>query len=380
MSVARRVAIVLSLLLAPLPAAAQQTPADSAQVLLDAARLLRAQGRTRLADDVIRVLVTRYPGTPAALAAAALAPTVTEPGATQFGKTGFYIYSTLYGGFLGVAIPAAFGADGPEPYGVGLLVGAPLGFFGSRALAKSRNLTDGQAGVINFGSLWGTWQGIGWQQVFEWGEKTTCDYDCTTESDTAPWAAAVIGGVTGLGTALLASRGPVRAGTPTMIFNGSFWGTWYGLVTAILTDLDDKDDGTLTAALIGGNIGLLAAIPLNHAWRPSPSQVRLASAGGLAGGLAGLGFVLLFQVEDDKGGMAIASLGTTAGLVTGALLARNHGPEPGESALFDQGLVNVRDGVRLGIPLPTPTLIPLDKAKGPRYEPGFRFTLFDARF
>jgi hypothetical protein len=48
--------------------------------------------------------------------------------------------------------------------------------------------------------------------------------------------------------------------------------------------------------------------------------------------------------------------------------------------MFDQGLVNVRDGVRLGFPLPTPTLIPLDKAKGPRYEPGFRFTLFDARF
>ena len=52
----------------------------------------------------------------------------------------------LYGAFLGAAIPAALGADDPEGYGAGLLVGAPLGFFASRAYAKNPAITDGQAG------------------------------------------------------------------------------------------------------------------------------------------------------------------------------------------------------------------------------------------
>jgi hypothetical protein len=51
-------------------------------------------------------------------------------------------------------------------------------------------ITDGQAGIIQFGSFWGTWQGFGWQSVLDIGEEEFCDVDVcyTSDSDTAPWA------------------------------------------------------------------------------------------------------------------------------------------------------------------------------------------------
>ena len=72
-------------------------------------------------------------------------------------------------------------------------------------------------------------------------------------------------------------------------------------------DLDDKDDGTLTAALIGGNIGLLAAIPLDARWTPLPdygnslaecSQVNIQNVGVTAGlALCTLGLIVLGGVR-----------------------------------------------------------------------------------
>ena len=185
----------------PSPLPAQQTAADSAQVLLDAARLLQRQGYLDLAREVLRIAATRYPDTAAGLEASRESSRLPAGQVTGFSRTGFFLYNTLYGGFLGVAIPAAFGADGPEAYGAGLLIGAPLGFFASRAYARGRNLTDGQAGIIDFASFWGTWQGFGWRAVFNIGEEEICeiDYCYTNGSDTAPWAAGVIGGLTGLG-------------------------------------------------------------------------------------------------------------------------------------------------------------------------------------
>jgi hypothetical protein len=366
-------------LLAPV-ATAQQTPADSAQVLLDAARLLRIQGKDRLAGEILRHIQARYPGTPAALAAQQQSSTLPDAPAAGLSRTGFFIYNTLYGGWLGVAIPAAFGADGPEAYGAGLLIGAPLGFFASRAYAKSRNLTDGQAGTIDFGSFWGTWQGIGWRAVFDIGDTETCDIDyCyTSTSDKAPWAAGVIGGLTGLGVGLLIAQKPISAGASTMVFNSALWGTWYGIAIGVLAGLED--DNLLSSALIGGNLGLLFAIPTSRAWHPTTARVRIATAAGLAGGLAGAGITLLASVDDDKAAVAIISAGTTIGLIASAALGKNRQGNGEESALWDPALINVKDGVRLGLPMPTPTVIPVKRAKGRATVPGLRISLLNAEF
>jgi hypothetical protein len=362
---------------------AQQTASDSAQVLLQAARLLQAQGQGRLARELLGRVVVLFPGTAAADTARILVSRTPEPESTGFARTSFIVYHTLYGGFLGLAIPAAFGAEEPEPYGAGLILGAPAGFFLSRAYAGSRPLTDGQAGVINFGSFWGTWQGFGWSEVFNLGDEEVCEVDfCyTEESGTAGWAAAVVGGLTGLGVGLLAAKAPVAPGTSTLIFSSSLWGTWYGF--ALGTLFDAEDDDLLAATLAGGNIGLLAAIPAAHAWKPTRSQVRLASAGGLMGGIVALGIGILADVDDEKGAVAIISAGVTAGLIGGAVLGRDRSATVADASgeVFDPALVNVGNGhgLRLGVPLPTPTLIRLNTAKGRATTPGLRITLFHAR-
>jgi hypothetical protein len=136
-------------------AALGQTAEDSARAVLETARVLERDGRTELARDLLRYLRMRWPGTEAAREAQLRIDVLPATSLTGFGRTSFIVYHTLYGAFLGVAVPAAFDAEGPEPYGAGLLIGVPLGFFGSRAWGRSRPLTDGQAGIVQFGSFWG---------------------------------------------------------------------------------------------------------------------------------------------------------------------------------------------------------------------------------
>jgi hypothetical protein len=352
--------LVIALVLTPVPASAQTTGADSAQAVLNAAQVLLREGQNDIGRDLMRYLVRRWPDSPAAATARSQFPTLPTESLGGFGRTSFVAYHVLYGAFLGAAIPAAFDSEESSAYGLGLLLGAPLGFFGSRAIAKNPAMTDGQAGIIQFGSFWGTWQGFGWQAVLDIGESEFCDGDfCyTEESDTAPWAMAVAGGLTGLGAGLLAARKPIPGGTSTLVFHSSLWGTYYGIAAAVLLGDENNgdDDDVLTAALIGGNVGLLLAIPAAHAWKPTSSRVRIASAAGLAGGLAGLGVVLLGQVDDDEGAIAIVTGGVTAGLIAGAALGKDKNQGLAQFNLpIAPALVSGVGRAKLGIPLPYPS-------------------------
>ena len=350
----RRLTVVLLLaiaLVAPKTSHAQQTGADSAQAVLNAAQVLEREGRNDIARDLMRYVVRRWPDSPAAATARAQFPTLPTESFGGFSRTSFIAYHVLYGAFLG--------ADDPEGYGVGLLLGAPLGFFGSRAIAKNPAMTDGQAGIIQFGSFWGTWQGFGWQSVFNVGEQEFCDdFGCySSGSDTAPWAMAVAGGLTGLGVGLLAARSPIPGGTSSLIFHSSLWGTYFGLATALLIgdENDNDDDDVLTAALIGGNVGLLLAIPAAKAWKPTSSRVRVASAAGLAGGLAGLGVVLIGSVDDTQGAIAITTVGVTAGLIAGAALGKDKSDRLASINLpLAPALLSGVGKPKLGIPVPYP--------------------------
>jgi hypothetical protein len=144
-------------------AAAQVTAADSAAVLLDAARDFEAQGRRDVADALYRLIVERYPGSAAAADARVRLAALPAAEADGSGRVELRIWMTLYGAWLGAAVPAAFGADSPEPYGAGLLLGGPAGFFAGRALDERLDLSAGQVRAITLGGTWGTWQGFGWR-------------------------------------------------------------------------------------------------------------------------------------------------------------------------------------------------------------------------
>lgn len=373
---------VLLLALVSAPAVSAQTAADSAEAVLRAARVLEQSGRADLARELLRHLRQQWPGTPAAEQARERIAALPAEALSGFGRTSFVAYHTLFGAWLGVAIPRALDADGPEPYGVGLLVGAPLGFIGSRALARSRQLSQGQAGVIEFGSFWGGWQAIGWRAVLDIGERRVCDIDlCFDETPgTAPWVAAIVGSLSGLGVGLLAGSRPVADGTSSLVFHASLWGTWYGVAAGVLFDAEDDD--LLTAALIGGNAGLLLALPAARAWRPTSNRVRVASAAGLAGGLAGLGVALLTSVDDEKALVGLISAGTTAGLLAGAALGKDDATRLGSAtgSLFAPALVSGDGQLRLGLPLPTPARIGISTPRGPATVTTLRIPLLNTTF
>lgn len=362
------------------PALAAQTRADSANIVLDAARALQREGRDAAARELLRLIRTRYAATPAALVADSLLLTLSGvPVTSGTGRTGYITFHTLYGGFLGVVIPQALGADGPEPYGAGLLAGAPLGYFASRAFARRRITTPGQAGIASFATTWGTWQGLALQQTLDIGDRETCDqFGCFREtSETAPWAAMAVGGLAGIVAGHLIASRPIPGGTSTTISHASFWGTWFGLSLGKV--FGAEDDRLWATTLAGGNALLLAAIPAAAGWRPSPAQVRLTTAAGLAGGLIGFGIDLLANIEDEKTAFAIPAATSAIGLVAGALATRGQ-RDPDEAPPTNLALLTIRDGVRFSVPIPLPAAVPTDRAGRRRFAPGFIIGLLDVEF
>jgi hypothetical protein len=378
--------LLAALLLAGGTAAARaQAPADTAAVLLDAARRLQREGRADAAVDLLNYLRRHYAGTTAARSADSLLGSLPQAvAATGAGRTGFVTFNTLYGGFLGLAIPAAFNQDDATAAGIGLLIGAPAGFFASRAFARKHFHSAGQAGAASFVTVWGTWLGLGVQQALDIGDRETCnEFDCySDQSDTAPWVAMSLGGLAGIGAGwALASTKEIRPGTSTLVAHSAFWGTWFGVSLGRVADL--HGNGLFTSALLVGNAALLAAIPAAGSWRPSSSRVRLITAAGLAGGLAGLGIDLIVQPDDERIGFGIAAAGSAAGLLVGALATRKQrdldSPEAGAGGA--NALARWQDGLHLGFPLPEPVTFRIEGRNGkPQSVRAVRFRLFDARF
>ncbi|MGW8266226.1 MAG: hypothetical protein ACWGSQ_07645, partial [Longimicrobiales bacterium] len=215
-----RASLLLAAMLLLLPGVgeAQASRADSAAVLLEAARTFQDEGRVQVAEALFHYISERYGDTPAGAEAITALRALPEEGAGRTSQVELMVWSTTFGAWMGIAIPGAFGADGPEAYGAGLLLGAPLGFLGGRALARSRSLSDGQVRAITFGSLWGTWMGYGVMELFDWGQKEYCDFDyCSVEGPDGPdvFKAFVVGGLTGTVTGAVLARKPIPMGVAT---------------------------------------------------------------------------------------------------------------------------------------------------------------------
>ena len=375
----RKGALVVFLGLCSGPSLAAQSSADSAAIVLDAARTLVREGQRDAARQLFLLIRSRFAATPAARIADSLLDALgTAPVRREgTGRTGYILFHTLYGGFLGAAIPAAFGADGSEPYGAGLLLGAPLGYFGSRAIARSRISSPGRAGIATFATAWGTLQGLALQRIGNLGQREVCDQDFCfiDESETAPWAAMVVGGLLGLGTGIALTAKEIPSGTAGMISHSAFWGSWFGLSLGAVAGAEE--DALFGTMMIGGNGLLLLAIPAAKAWRPSASRVRLTTAAGLAGGLAGFGIDLLVKTDDDGETFGIPAATSALGLLIGALATRNQ--RDVDESEETGSLLSYRQRLRLGVPLPIPAALPTDEP-GRRWRPGVRISLFSAEF
>lgn len=265
------------------------SPADSAAVLLQTARDFEARGRGDVADALYRYIVEHFPGSPGA-AAARLRLTGVRTGTRESGAVELEVWGITFGLWLGVAVPGALGADGSEPYGVGLLLGGPAGFLSGRAVARAKRITVGQARAITLGGTWGTRQGYGWREIFDWGVQEVCTslpdggatFCSSEDASEENFTAMVLGGLSGVALGTVLSDRDISAGTATAANFGALWGTWIGAAAGVLMDLEGDD--LLAASLVGGNAGLVSMALKAPAWRVTRSRARVVSIAGVIGG------------------------------------------------------------------------------------------------
>jgi hypothetical protein len=214
------------------------------------------------------------------------------------------------------------------------------------------------------------------------GAQEQC-YTVETEPSEAPFAAAVIGGLTGLvAGAALAQKLEPSAGAATMAQLGSLWGAWYGIGAAILTDAE-PGDARLAWSLIGSNLGLVASALAAGPADIGPGRAWLISAAGLAGGVAGLGIDLMLQVNDAQKGIVAPLLGSLGGLALG--FALTDGSTAGDVQLFNRttsgALLDFSGGVlTVGPVIPTPSLRRATDGTAPRARLAFDVPVAAARF
>lgn len=318
-----RLTLVLAALATPGLASAQERPADPGAVLYEAARVLEADGNHELADALYDLILERYPSS---LAAQMIREERSRPDARRLdssGRTELVVWSTLYGFWLGVAVPGALGAEEPSAYGLGLLIGGPAALAISLNATREASVGEGDAELLTWGGSFGTWQGFGWAHVLDIGNDCDPDrpaggFDYCSEgpSSEALFAMSILGGLSGTGVMAVAARDRViHPGTSTMVSLGSLWGTWYGLSIAGMIEMDE--DELLTSSLIGGIAGAGLTASMARTTPMSRSRARLASIAGVAGALAGYGMLLIAEPDDAAVFFGVPMVTGTLGLAIG---------------------------------------------------------------
>ena len=372
--------------------ASGQTRADSAAVLLEAARRFESQRQTEVAAALYEMILARYGNTQAADMVRAARSSGELTALDRRGRTELYVWSTTYGATLGVLIPIALDADDPEAFGAGLLLGAPAGFLAARAYLRDRAITEGQARAITWGGTWGMAQGFGWVKAVDLGVRRATGscipseppepcYDSFDEDDTRETITGmIVGGLAGVATGALLARKPITEGTATTVSLASLWGAGYGASLGYLAGIEE--DALIATTLLAGNAALVGTALGQRSWDLSRSRARLVSVAGLAGVLAGGGIDLLVQPESEKTAVFIPVATGTAGLIFGIMRTAHMDPDQSADRPGDDGdlgaLLNMRNG-RLG--LGTPRVRPhIAMRAGNSSVSGVYVPLFSTRF
>ena len=333
-----------------------QTRADSAAVLLNAAEQLRLRGEAAAARALLQYIQQQYAGTPAALEVDRMRALLQRaPEAEQSGRTELLVFGTTYGAWLGIAVPLMFESESSESYGLGLLLGAPIGFFAAKSYADTYHPTEGQTRALTFGGTWGTFQGFLLAELLDLGQEEFCDpYGCTDTGtdDTARLTSGVVGGLAGIATGAVIAQKPITAGTAAAVTLSGAWGTWFGFGLGVF--FEQNDDALIASTMAGGNAALIAAGISAPRWEMTESRARLISLGGLIGGLGGAGLLLLLTPESEKA-IAVPLATSVAGLLAAAHWTRDRDVGDSNGDANSGALLDLRAG-RWTVSTPVPKL------------------------
>ncbi len=222
-------------------------------------------------------------------------------------RAGLVGFGTFFTTWLGVGTLILLEADEPVPYGLVLIAGPLSGLFGSLRLTRESKLTDGQASLINLGGVWGIWQAVAAASIAGAGDKLTVGASMAggaiglaltrsivKDRDISPGDATLInfGGIWGtwfsicgamaarnrdqdnsdfiLGSAMMggniglstmaawSTKLNMSRARARLINIGGVVGTLYGLGANILLDIEPEDRTFWSLMGLGGVVGLTA--------------------------------------------------------------------------------------------------------------------------
>ena len=157
------------------------------------------------------------------------------------------------GGTWGIwqAVAAADLANAGEKLGVGAsMVGGALGLAVAGSIVKDRDISPGDAALINFGGIWGTWFAICGAMAAR---------DRSSDSNNFVLGSAMMGGNIGLSTmAAWSTKLNMSRARARLINIGGIVGTLYGFGASILLELTSDDRTFWSLMGIGGVVGLTA--------------------------------------------------------------------------------------------------------------------------
>ena len=222
-------------------------------------------------------------------------------------RAGLVGFGTLFTTWVGVGTLILLDTEEPVPYGVALIAGPLSGLSGSLSLTRERELSDGQASLITLGGTWGIWQAVGAATLADADEKLTVGASMAggaiglvlassivSRRDISPgdatlinfggawgtWFAicgamvvrerdkdnrnfilsrAMIGGNAGLLTmAVWSTKLSMSRARARLINIGGIIGTLYGLGASILLEIEPEDRTFWGFMGLGGMVGLTA--------------------------------------------------------------------------------------------------------------------------
>ncbi|WP_426756848.1 hypothetical protein [Myxococcus sp. Y35] len=242
--------------------------------------------------------------------ATAAASEVGRESRSRGARASLVVVQTMHGAAQGILL-CAIGDCSGQGYVAASLLGAGAGAASSLLLTRE-GITDGQAAVINSGTVWGFWFGVASLLAFD------------LDSDEA-FGAAILGGAgfTGVGI-LLAHLVNPTSGQVSLANSG---GLWAGAVTALfLGAADSNTTQDFFAVELGATaVGILSMAILSKSVAVSRGRMLIIDAGGILGGLAGASAVYLASAGDDSADAILvgSGFGVLGGLALTTYLTRN---------------------------------------------------------
>lgn len=289
-------------------------------------------------------------------------------------------FGTLFTTWLGVGTLILVEAEGPEPYGLALIAGPLGGLAISLNLTRNAQLSQGQASLINLGGAWGIWQATGAAIIADMDEKAVVGASMAGGLIGLALSTSVVKGrEVSPGDATLINFGGIW-GTWLGVCGAKL------ADKDIEYEYEEDDDDVLASALIGGDVGLLTMAALAPKLKMSRARARLINIGGIVGTLYGLGTNILLEIDPDFEGSAwgIMGLGSLLGLAAGAYFTKDYDSEKGYFAESSTSLLNIEpDRKQWHPPVPTVTIShPNNLNNGPARIPDLKLqlSLVDIKF